>query len=132
MDASHYVWDRLWEPMQDAKASFDVLDIVRLQNSVIQGWLFTTADGQVKSKSRHRWRIEMVGERCCLDGVSFRAHAYVKDKWVNITDYDILAQVSKSPQCKAIVPFGFVGKSWYVFLTLIPLLDYWFSCSNFP
>jgi len=114
LEAARYAWERVWEPMQDVKSSYDMLDVVRFDQQIIQGWLFTAADGLVKSKSRPRWRIEAVGERCCQDGSTFNAHAFIKDRWVVLNDFDELAQVSQAPTCKVILPFGYIGKSNYL------------------
>ena len=114
LEASTFAWERVWEPGQEVKTSYDILDYVRWQNNVVQGWLFTAADGLIKSKSRPRWRIGAVEERCCQDGVTFNAHAYIKDRWVVISDHEELDAVCKSDACKAIVPFGYVGKATYL------------------
>ena len=45
-------------------SSVDILDVIFTSGNDVSGWLFTMSDGKVKSKTKGRWNMDAVAERC--------------------------------------------------------------------
>lgn len=57
--------------------NFNLLDTIRIDSDgQVYGWLFTSSDGKVKSKSKHRWLSSMVCEKCKDDDGKICATLY--------------------------------------------------------
>lgn len=75
--ASEFVWDSLWRSDQNSFVTFNILDAVQVGAGDVSRWLFTSSEGLVKSKSKSRWTIDAVAERCIGDNTENRLRANI-------------------------------------------------------
>ena len=62
--ASEFVWDSLWRCNKNSFVKFNILDTVQIVSGKISRWLFTSSEGYVKRKSRSRWTLDGMRQRC--------------------------------------------------------------------
>ena len=63
LEASGWMWGNLWSS-DTPQAMVSMLDVIKLGNGDIVGWLFTASDGTVKRKSLPKWTPKHVEARC--------------------------------------------------------------------
>ena len=77
------MWNNLWRA-DLPHSSFDILDVVFTTGKEVTGWLFTMADGKVKSKSKGRWKLDNVAERCRDYDGNICGQIQVDNSWYNL------------------------------------------------
>lgn len=82
IDAAIWTWKNLWKK-DSTHVKHDILDVImRDDGKKISGWIFTSTDGSIKSKSNFRWNNASIIERCTKDdGKTISAHEYVQRGW---------------------------------------------------
>jgi hypothetical protein len=63
MDASLYLHKVLWSANRSTFNVLDILDFVTIEENTITSWLFTTKEGEVKSKAKKRWNLTSLIDR---------------------------------------------------------------------
>lgn len=63
-DAIDFVNNVLWQRDQTNFTPLNMLDHISVSADGISGWIFTSSDGLVKSKSKGRWQLNAIMERC--------------------------------------------------------------------
>ncbi|KAJ1408265.1 hypothetical protein B484DRAFT_483031, partial [Ochromonadaceae sp. CCMP2298] len=104
MEASYLLWDLIWKKDSPSFTELNMLDAVTIRDRRVQGWLFTSSNGVVKSKLPSNWRREFILNRAA----NFRnclAHYYHPqlNKWIYISDPDALYQLLESVQQTALL-----------------------------
>lgn len=116
VDASYFLWDALWKKDTSSYLSLNILDVVQLTaDGAISGWLFTSSQGEVKSKLATNWRLDTMVNRCSYFEKGTIAHHYNVSvrKWMCLTSTDMLASVigAKNPSRSAVILHPLLNRS---------------------
>ena len=122
-EASRWIWSNLWTRDVETKASFRILDAIVWHKKRIQSWIFTaTTDGLIKSKSRPRWNLQAIQERCQSTDISntgsgsgLNVNACISGTWFGVSDPEELSKICDSESLSFLVPYGQVSnKGFYI------------------
>lgn len=101
IDASLFLWNLLWSPNKSTHNEVDLLDTIILQNGVMTSWLFTTKEGEVKSKAKKRWNVNSVVDRLHGPGNGTFGFAFAGGYWSYVTSPDSATNIIQSSSGKA-------------------------------
>ena len=113
LDAAFYIWESMWKRDQNAFVKFNMLDAIEVKSGEIKLWLFTSTDGLVKSKSRHRFNTEGIIERCVgnsfSSGGKMSAH-FTHDgfDWKHLNRKEQILTVTGAKEKSALVSYGHI------------------------
>lgn len=65
-------------------SSYDILDVIYTKGMEVTGWMFTMSDGKVKSKSKGRWNMQAVADRCQDYDGNICGQVLVDDIWLQL------------------------------------------------
>ncbi|RYG98519.1 hypothetical protein EON65_51335 [archaeon] len=85
VDASLFVWNLLWTPQRGHFHKLHILDTFVLQGGTLKMWLFTTKEGDVKSKGKKRWNNTSLVDRMTGPDGLIKGFYCAKD-WKYISD----------------------------------------------
>ena len=88
--------------------------MVQLKGVLINGWIFTTREGVIKSRSRRKQYVRDIGDRSMRDG-RYLAHALLSDGSWQVLDHEDQFQESNmlSIQYRYFLPMGRIESSHF-------------------
>lgn len=102
-EARAFVWNHLWRADSQSFVHCPILDVVEVDhNGNIPRWLFTTRDGEVKSKSAKNRNLSaaLKSLRCHFDKCEAGFHGYFSnsnaDQWYAVKGYEHLKELMES------------------------------------
>ena len=63
-EAALWAWNGLWTKESITHCSFDILDVLFIENKEVCGWLFTALDNSIKNKSKNKWKLTDFSQKC--------------------------------------------------------------------
>jgi hypothetical protein len=113
IDAAAFVWNILWRPNQTNFKSFNILDCISLSfeektENKVSGWIFTSAEGTIKSKLKTKWNFNNIILRCKDGNNAIRAHYILSNsgEWVVIKQENDLNKLITAPFSNFLVLLG--------------------------
>ena len=102
-DASNWVWNNLWK-RDSPQAHFDMVDVLKIVDGKIDGWLFTSSDGLIKQRTSSKWTLSYLDRKCrSFNGIT-RAHIFCSNEWRHLENIESKFQIP--PLTDFIVPLA--------------------------
>lgn len=126
-DAAQWIWNLLWTPDQSESsfAKLNILDVIQISSDQsVNGWIFTSSNGLIKSKSKSRWNEVCINDRLnntntnskASESIKFNAHLITKDnrKWSCVYGDSISGAINERICC-TVVSFAHLSDCDFTF-----------------
>lgn len=112
-EASTWVWKHLWKPGNSSNqfVKFNILDVIQIDKNQIVGWLFTSTDGSIKSKTRGKWDFKHAKQRFLDENGILQGHLY-DISWKKIQPGEDDFPLHLTPTARILIPLSNISKSF--------------------